>query len=108
MWHLYDAVTFAQSLIPSLREAGWGCALGGSVLEHGWSGHDLDLVMFPRTTTEMNRVAMDRVLLGAGMRLVHSVRTVQAAWHKQGSFDQKHVEIWKTLEGRRVDIFVLA
>jgi hypothetical protein len=108
MWHLYDASMFAQTIIPPLREAGWGCALGGSVLEHGWSGHDLDLVVFPRNTNSINRVLLDRVFFDAGMRLVHSVQTVHAGWRKQGSFDQKHVEVWETADGRRVDIFLLS
>lgn len=105
-WTQAEAVIFASSLDDWLeKEVDYHVALGGSVLFAGSSEHDLDLLIFPKSTeTASSMKDLRNALILAGGTLVFDADTVKRRWRKLGSLDQKHVEIWK-FKGRRVDLF---
>ena len=109
MWDLVEAVRFVRILSEDLEHMGLGIGIVGSVLLKGYSDNDLDLVVFPHDTTKPDFKYVLRIVLeGAGMHLAYNVERTHAAWRKLGSNDTKHVEVWKTREGKRVDLFVLS
>ncbi len=107
MWDLVEAVSFIRKLALPLERQGWGVALAGSVLKKGFSRHDLDVVVFPRSTEDVDVDLVYAVLKQAGMARKYDVETVHAAWRRKGSLDTKHVEVWETAMLERVDIFFL-
>lgn len=109
MWDLVSAVAFARSLEPFLRsEGGWTCALGGSVLQRGWSRKDLDLICFPMRTSRADARELRAGLRRIGMKPLWGVEVVRARWRREfGSDDRKHVEVWRTASKARVDVFVM-
>lgn len=46
-WYLADALLVVRELQAALWPLGWHVALGGGVLNHGYSDHDLDLYVLP-------------------------------------------------------------
>ena len=50
MWDMESALRYIRDLQPHAMERGWCILLGGGVLNRGWSAHDLDLLLYPRTT----------------------------------------------------------
>lgn len=112
VWTLQQAQELCAQLEPELRQAGFGIALGGSVLHKGQSFHDLDLILFPmqKLTLELfpNEKAKARdVLLRLGAMLQVHTDTVHEHWRKKGSNDIKQVEIWR-YQNKRIDIFFLS
>lgn len=87
--------------------AGWHFALAGGVLLNGESDHDLDLIAFPRCSVAANRKALRAVLRECGWHLRMQAWELHRFWRRKGSADRKHVEVWKTTDGRRVDLFVM-
>ncbi len=49
MWDMDSALRYIRDLQPHAMERGWCILLGGGVLNRGWSTHDLDLLLYPRT-----------------------------------------------------------
>lgn len=99
----------AQALLLRLRRRLPGYALGltGSVLVKGSSKHDLDLIIYPRTTAKQNIERVRSALVRAGLRLRLNHHFVKLMWKRQGSNDTKRVEVWE-YEGKRIDIFFLS
>jgi hypothetical protein len=117
VWTLEQARNFLRLLEHHVTRAGYGIALGGSVLMRGQSYKDLDVIVFPLNTYEMatSKYGCDlRESLqayGPGCRLIRGVDEVHDAWRARGSTDSKWVEIWEFVfegEYRRVDIFILS
>ena len=106
-WTFDEALIFVRRLTPYLEKAKYGVALGGSVLVHGRSDNDLDIVVYPFDTTACDRHSLNDAMYAAGMTLEHNLKTVRRKWVHNGSHDQKHVEVWK-YEGKRVDVFTLS
>lgn len=103
LWTLDDALPVVRSLNIALSEVGWCVALGGGVLNKGWSYHDLDLVLVPFDSTKAHRKEVDLVLLSEpGWVRTHRVEEMHANWRSRGLKDRKHVEAWQ-YGGRRVD-----
>lgn len=46
-WTITEALTLIRHIQPILHENGWHVALGGGVLNNGFSNKDLDLYFFP-------------------------------------------------------------
>jgi hypothetical protein len=97
---------FVRALSDVLKFAGWEVALGGSVLKMGRSMNDLDVILFPTSSTNVDYDAAAKALQEWGMSRKHNKESVHAAWRKQGSKDEKHVEIWD-YKSKRVDLFFL-
>jgi hypothetical protein len=106
-WTLDEALNFIRNLSRVLLPHGWGVGLCGSVLTKGSSHKDLDIIIFPRDTTSMSYSKLIELLEGTGLTLKHNHMVVQEAWRKAGSRDNKIVEVWRTANGKRVDIFLL-
>lgn len=105
-WSRDEALVFLAALAPLLREAGFGVALGGSVLVRGESSNDLDVVVFPFTTERFELGAARIAFQVLGMRPLYTEETVKKRWRQLGSNDMKHVEIWEH-QNKRIDIFFL-
>lgn len=110
-WDIDTARALARDLELALADKGWHVALGGSVLHNGMSMKDLDLFVYPHTVTRwVGAIRQDvcDALKQLGLRRVASVDAVHDAWRKMGSKDTKSVEVWRTTDRRRVDIFYLS
>lgn len=104
-WNMTAAVAFLRRLEPVLESVGWHCALGGGVLQKGESAHDLDVVVFPRSSKRVDMTKLRNALRAAGLRQWMNASTLRRRWREKGSDDEKHVEVWM-LDKRRVDIIV--
>lgn len=106
VWTIDQAIGFCMRLSPRLELAGFGLALGGSVLSEGSSKKDLDLVVYPHNKNECDFAKAAAVLEHFGLTKAVSVKRVHAVWRAKGSNDTKHVEIWKHGK-QRIDFFFL-
>jgi NTP pyrophosphatase (non-canonical NTP hydrolase) len=110
MWDLAKAIICSRYIATFAEKRGWGIAIGGSVLQQGWSPKDMDLVCFPlRADIQADPHQLYLALNEAGLKRLMSAPSVRETWKKQGSNDTKHVEIWETndVERKRIDIFVM-
>ena len=107
VWNLDDALTIIRKIRPTLQAVGWELALGGGVLNRGWSDKDLDLVAFPTTSEEYARSYLHEALVAAGWKRTHTVKQMHAFWEKTGVGDRKWVEVYRLPDGRRVDVISL-
>lgn len=109
-WTLEQALPFLRELDPHLRTVGYSCALGGSVLhkEPEVERHDLDVIVFPTNSNNRDVDALRGVLVGLGWTLTAPEHKVKSIWRRKGSTDSKHVEVWRTPDRKRVDLFLLA
>ena len=105
-WRFDLAAQFVSALEKGLRDVGWHVGIAGSVLHMGESKHDLDIVVFPRSTEKMDFDAARKVFEGYGMKPMYSREEVVAGWRSKGSKDDKHVEVWKW-HHYRIDVFFL-
>ncbi len=106
-WKLEEAVELCARLSVALSTAGYAVGLTGSVLIHGKSRKDLDLIIYPLTTqTQRTRWTLHETLVRFGMDIRVPKEQVHEAWRNSGSKDTKHVEVWDYC-GRRVDLFFL-
>lgn len=106
-WELPDALDLFRKLKTELHEAGWGAALGGSILLTGFSKNDIDIIIFPLSTSMVDHQEFRDALTSQGLTQVWRRDEIAKFWQRQGSTDTKHVEVWE-YEGKRVDIFVLS
>jgi len=106
-WTLEDGLSVLRNIHAPLASAGFGIALGGSLLYRGHSKKDIDVIIFPMRKGAVKVDAAFVVLEFLGWTRWFSVETVQARWRKIGSADTKHVEVWKTPDGRRADLIIL-
>lgn len=104
-WDLESGLVFVRVLERELRVAGYHVGIVGGVLHRGASVNDLDVVVYPRDTTRRNTGRARRVLERLGMVCQSSVRDTWTRWALHGSADRKCVDVWSTLDGRRVDVF---
>lgn len=126
MWTLEEALTLIRELNPLLVEAGWYFGLTGSVLIKGESVKDLDLIVFPLNTAEVDRKRLYRVLIHGGWTMKWDVAVIHGFWRQKAKqaareiedkpgpnwqadhpIDGKHVEGWHTKDGKRIDLFIL-
>lgn len=104
MWTLVEAL----DLVKRLNHANlhWNVALGGGVLNKGFSYKDLDLVFYPH---ESGNEPLDKLHTTFGHFNWTRVKTsaeMLAHWKSKGSKDRKFVEVWKTAEDKRVDVII--
>jgi hypothetical protein len=107
MWTLDEVRTLLGNLEKFAEETGWHFALAGGVLREGHSAHDLDLIAYPRTSTNSDRHMLRFLLTRVGWTLRVPAKEMHGHWKAKGSKDRKHVEVWRTGNGRRVDLFIL-
>lgn len=107
MWTLEEVRNIIGQLEAPGITLGWHFALAGGVLRNGESKHDLDLIAYPRTSTNSNRDNLRFLLELLGWSLRVQVKDMHRYWKEKGSKDRKHVEVWNTSDGRRVDLFIL-
>lgn len=104
IWDLDDALFLVRWLGEKLAPY-FGVGMTGSVLHEGGSKNDLDIILFPYSTTRPALPA-DELLVSAGLERRFTAAEVREGWRRKGSTDEKHVEVW-TWRGKRVDIFFL-
>lgn len=97
---------FLRAIRPGINETGFEIGLTGSVLFDGWSEQGMDLIIYPRNSSDYRLSLLYSTLRGYGLRCVMARSTLATAWRLKGSTDTKHVEIW-SYEDRRVDLFFL-
>lgn len=106
MWGLEEGVDFCRRLNKHLSPVGYAVALTGSVLFKGKSHKDLDLIVYPMSTSVVNPALLHTTLMNFGIRPWIMVDEVHERWRKLGSADTKHCEIWRS-GIRRIDLFFL-
>lgn len=106
MWTTSSALNFAREFERRLSPGGWHVALAGSVLLHGQSYKDLDLVVFPHSYSEQNHAARVQTMEDMGLVRTKTPDQMRQIWAASGSSDTKDVEVWHT-EDKRVDILLL-
>ena len=106
MWTLNDALMITQMVETAVAAVGWHVALGGGVMKNCRSTHDLDLIFYPHDSTDARLSRLRPALRSMKWKLTHTYARVQRNWRTKGSADQKHVEVWKTSDGRRVDVII--
>lgn len=105
MWTLQQARALLVHLETVLEPTGFHVGLLGSVLLNTASNNDLDIVVYPRDSTNFSRNAAIVALQDAGLRRRCPTFYTHAIWRKKGSTDRKQVEVWITSEGQRIDVF---
>lgn len=106
-WTLSDALALARELWSPLMDRGWHVGITGSVMYRGSSSKDLDLIAYPRCTTTSKRARLTAYLRSIGWRLRSPASVTREVWRERGGTDEKHVEVWQTPDGRRVDVMVM-
>lgn len=104
MWTLDEAVELVRDIWDECAAAGWHLAITGGVLYRGESDKDLDLVAYPHNSEDADIDDLYDCLCLLGWRLRSQAQTTATYWRKSGSTDCKHVEVWRTVDGRRVDV----
>lgn len=107
MWTLEEARKAVAPLEAASVTLGWHFALAGGVFHRGKSDHDLDIIAYPRTSTDFDRDLLYWGLKCAGWRLVMDTPELHKHWKSKRSKDRKHVEVYRDREGRRIDLIIL-
>lgn len=106
-WTALEAAVLIRELAGLLEKSGYSLGLTGSVLKHGKSTHDLDLIVYPlQDTVTTDFEVARRVLREYGMELRLTSSQLHDSWRRKGSKDEKPVEVW-SFGGRRIDFFFL-
>lgn len=87
-WDLNKALVLIRSLQPGCNERGYYVALGGGVLNNGYSDHDLDLLLMPMTL-QSDPEALNVYIHELFGRSV--ITKVTSAWHYE--FPHRKLEI---------------
>lgn len=106
-WTFFEAIAIVNDLDAAWEKSGWHFTFAGSVLRNGSSEKDLDIIAFPHDSSKASHGKLWRLLKGHRWKLRIDARQLHDFWRQKGSSDRKHVEVWKTEDGRRVDVFVL-
>lgn len=114
-WTLDDAINFVNELLLITLPCGYHVGITGSVMRDSSSENDLDLLIYPLDSTRHNSLAVAQLrdaLTAWGMRLRHNTEFVHEQWRKQGSRDEKKIEVWRAprerWNGKRVDLFFVS
>lgn len=105
IWTLSDAMRFCHELGSHIT--GYAVGMTGSVLRHGVSSNDLDIIVFPLSTAADNDLnVLQAQFTTFGMHRLLTKEQVHVHWRSQGSLDEKHVEVWY-YNLKRIDVFYL-
>ena len=107
MWKLDEAVALINKLASQWEKSGWRFGLTGGVLRAGASKHDLDIIAYPHCSAVVDHDKLDKLLEAEGWSCRLRAEDLHLFWEERGSKDRKTVDIWKTSDLRRVDVFVL-
>lgn len=103
-WTLDEGLELIRKLVDPLKNVGYSIGVTGSVLIRGSSNDDIDLLVYPLSTSIQNEELAVQTLIDFGFILKYDVEQVHTAWRKMGSTDEKHVRLFR-YDGRRVDVF---
>lgn len=106
IWSLEQGLAVAREVEAAVVSLGWHVALGGGVMKIGASRHDLDLIFYPHDARVVSLRHLARGLRSLGWARRHGAPFLWRQWRKRGSGDTKHVEVWQTRRGSRVDVIV--
>lgn len=106
MWTLEEALLIIKLLYHHCYPIGWFPALTGGVLRSGKSNHDLDVVFVPHEQPSLESLKeIFREIFGWSQ--IRTAEQMQEGWKLKGSKDMKHVEEWRTLDGKRIDVIIM-
>lgn len=105
-WTIDDAIQFCRSLEKVITPVGFHVGLRGGVLIRGKSDRDLDLVIYPRDSSDVRLDRLHDRLRAFGMKQVESTAQVHSRWQARGTTDRKAIEIWE-IGGRKVDLLIV-
>ncbi len=105
-WSRRQSLNLIKKLEPRLAAIGWHVALAGSVLTKGQSDKDLDLIVYPHCSEEIDFSAIDVVFQDLKWRQIRTTEQMHRHWRKIGSLDEKYVTVrWVNSDpDLRVDI----
>lgn len=107
MWKLGEAIDFVRNLEKKIEPIGFHCTLCGSIFHEGKSDNDLDIIIYPHSSGQMDISMLKKALEEFGLIRRASRGTVARIWESKGSDDMKNVEVYRTEDNRKVDIFHL-
>lgn len=104
-WTLDEALKIVRDLESKLVSLGFHAALGGSVLHHGHSYKDLDIIIIPHWSTEFR----DWTPVKDYLREVFGAAKIVDCKHNPPVHirDAKSVSWLRIPDGRRIDFFFL-
>jgi hypothetical protein len=106
MWTREDAFWVVERLEPKLAAVGVHCALAGSVMYRGSSAKDLDIIIYPHTSTEsVFDFEQARTVL---VEFFQSSRINECKSYNDHKRDAKIVWWIQTPKGKRVEFFFLS
>jgi len=103
-WTHRQALEFIEGLEEHIAPH-YHIAMMGSVLHHGWSSKDLDIIIFPHTTAHSDLVEIHELLVSFGMSLRLTCAEIHKFWREKGSADEKWVEVYD-YQRKRIDVFL--
>lgn len=110
MWIEREAIELCKELWPHMEERGFYIGITGSILYRGWSGHDLDLIVYPHDASSIDAVdtveTVRTALTDFGFELEFNHGYVRQRWAERGSTDTKYLEVY-SWKGKRVDVFTM-
>jgi len=105
-WTFENALAFIRALEFVVCDVGYHVALLGSVLHRGYSEQDVDIAIYPHTTSKQDRRELCKAMTKFGLERGVPFRDVVRVREIEHP-DTKHIEVWR-YKGRRVDIFFLS
>lgn len=114
-WTLNEAIAFINRLEDLCAEdLGVHFGLLGGVMRKGCSSKDLDIAVYPHKKPHsirlsvFNRVLEKRMGIKFETHNINDSRAGRNSWSNNswGSPDDKHVSVYKTADGRRLDLFI--
>jgi len=122
-WQLDEGIRFIQTLEPRLKKIGAHCGMTGGTLFKGSSEKDLDVIIYPHSTTKCPALeTVEEVLMGEGLTNLpkggsqpEEIVAPSRSFSVKNTFnrikniggDEKIVTVWTDQKGRRIDIFYL-
>ena len=110
-WYLADALLLVRKLQAAVWPLGWHVALGGGVLNHGYSDKDLDIYVLPIYDEErFPRGIQNTEELGVALLDVFSdgpINNVPASLIGAEPHECFQVSAAYAYENKRVDVFVV-
>lgn len=106
IWELEEALTLVRNLQPTCANLGYHIALGGGVLNAGWSTKDVDLYFLPLDTNGVDD-PLDTSNLMAILNLRWGVSTPIGRPNYPPNRIYRLRETFVDSEGRRIDAFIV-
>lgn len=110
-WELDEALVLFRHLQEKAHKINWALAMGGSVINKGWSLKDLDIIAHPFHIKGNNQQAVDIIKLFEDELGAEARDSDERYDGDESSFDQLVVFHWTVVDGimnidHRLDLFI--